>query len=145
MIYRLEKLILAGSGDKKRLVSEAPLIKQYFSDNLHLFNTGDINDKNILTQIHNMKHLFESDLNKYYDKVIQEIQEMILIADDKLLFGLEEINKSLKVKGIKKIIYSDEINKSQLDLDADGNCEIVVIPSHKLKIIGIEIIGIKWF
>ena len=91
-----------------------------------------------------MRFLFESDLNKYYDKVINEIKDIMLIADDKLLFGFEEINKSIKINEIKKIICSEEI-KSQIDIDAYINCEIVIIPSYKLKEIGINIIGIKWF
>ena len=142
----VEKLILAGPGDKKRMVAESPLITQYFpSDSMEVVNTGDINERNIISTIHNMRHLFEKDINQYYDKILNEIQNLMVIADDKLLFGIDEINKSLSEKGVQKIICDEEVI-DKLNLDTDDSCEIVKIPSYKLKQVGgIQVIGIKWY
>lgn len=139
--YTIEKLIIAGPGDKKKLIVNHPLVLQYFKNKLHIMNTADLNEKNIIETIYSMKELFEEDLDKYYDKFVDEINELMILDIDKLLFGLEEIMDALDKKQIHKIIMTDNYD---IPLMYD-KCELIKLPSYKLKQIGLDIVGIKFY
>jgi len=142
--HLIEKLIIAGSGDKKNMLAQDELVQQYFKTKLAIMNTSDLNDQTIYETINNAKELFESNSNNKEDEIIDYVKHLLEMADDKLVFGVNEINSGLKNSELQQIITDEETLKS-LDITKDSKCEIKLVSKSRLLKIGINVIGMKWY
>lgn len=144
----IEKLIISGPAEKKMLLSQNELIQQYFnnkmSNKLILLDTPEINDQTIYETIDIVKQLFDETINNKNDDILNDIKKLMEMADEKLIFGILEIEECAKYGELKQIIISEElINK--INISDNTKCEIIIIPRCKIEKIGLDIVGIKWY
>lgn len=139
----IEKLIIAGPGEKKRALSQDELVNKYFNNNIILQNTGDVTDQIIFETINNTRELFDLKKSNEEDNIFQEIDDLLNGDIDKLVFGMEEINECLSNNELEKIVTDEETAK--LLLNDNNNCEIIIVPLNKLNKTGLDIVGIKYY
>jgi peptide chain release factor subunit 1 len=137
----IEKLIIAGPSEKKNMLCQDPIVQQYFKNNIIMMNMDNVNDKTIFELIDKTKSIFEENKNSYEDAILEEIRELMMQASEKLVYGFIEVLKLLKTNELKQIITDKESAK----LFKDSNCEVIIISSHKLKVMGINVIGLRFF
>lgn len=140
----IEKLIIAGPSEKKILLAKNELIKQYFANKIVLLNTPDLNDQTINETLNGIRELFNSENDNNDDIALENIITLMSLADDKLIFGIDEINECLKNNEIRDLITNPE-TMSKLNITQNTKCNIRVIDNIKLNKIGIDIVGIKWY
>jgi hypothetical protein len=133
----IEKLVIAGPSKKKNLLSNNELVQQYFKDKMELLTAPN------LDFIYNSISIFDSEKDKYETKIIEEIQDLIQLNPDKLLFGMDEIQEAYNNFELKEIIM-DEQKMNELNLKDNKVTKIIKISSNKLNVIGIDMIGVKW-
>ena len=133
--YVVEKLVIAGPGDKKKLLYENELITQYFHNKLAIVTVEDMSDKTITS----LKYLFESDIATFYDKLVKEVQEMMQVDYDRLLFSFDEIVESQ----VKRVICEDTPAYHELFHSIDA--EIVYVPSDYMKQLGLSLVGVRFY
>lgn len=141
--HLIEKLIIAGPGDKKKLLAQDELVNKYFGNNIIIRNTSDVTDQIIFEMINQTRDIFNSKGNNDEDEILNYINNLMMNDVDKLVFGIDEVNECLINNELQQIVTDNEtiqlINKNT------NNCEIVIIPIEKLKKIGLDIIGIKYY
>ena len=142
--YLIEKLIIAGPSEKKTMLSQNELVKKYFNNKITLLNTPDLNDQTIVETINNTKQLFDSNVNVQDDMAINNILNLMSMGDDKLVFGIEEINTCLINNDLQELITIPDHMKI-LGISKNNKCNIRIIDNIKLNKIGIDIVGIKWY
>lgn len=142
--HLIEKLIIAGPGDKKKLLAQDDLVIKYFRDNIIIKNTSDVTDQIIFETINQSRSLFESKESNDEDDIIDYINDLMINDIDKLVFGIKEINECVINNDLCKIVTDNEtielINKND-----NSNCEIIIIPIEKLKKMGLDVIGVRWY
>ena len=133
----IERLIIAGNGEKKILLTQNALIQQYFKDKIITRNTAKITDEVIFNTINDV----DFNINDKNYLVINNIKELMSLADDRLIFGLNEINNNLN--DLREIITSESIKNTLHSVNK--KCQITILPDYELEKIGVNIIGIKWY
>ena len=134
------KLIIAGSGKKKNRLGENDLILQYFKNKITLLTIAEINEETIKNTINNIN--FDIESNNKFDVILNDIQNLISQANDKLVFGIREINKNLR--NLEKIIIIENLRK-EINSNINSKCQIIEVPDYKLEKLGLNAIGIKWY
>lgn len=145
--YLIDKLYVAGSGNKKILLSESETVKKYFSNKIHIINTGNINQSTITDTINYCNELFKDNNINKESTIVDKIKNMMVTDIDKLVFGIEEINYSLQNNELESIITTEDV-KQYLDLKLLENnckCKLKILSENMIKEIGIDIIGIKFY
>jgi len=145
--YVIEKLVIAGPSSKKNLLAKNELVKQYFNDKHQLLKTGDLNDSVVHETLDDIRNLIDISDDTKSDNIIEKVNDMLMIADDKLVFGVDEISHCLKYNELREIIVSDKETNIIKDIEAICNdkCIVHIIAHEKLCRLGINIIGIKWY
>ena len=142
--HLIEKLIIAGPGDKKKLLAQDELVNKYFGNNIIIKNTSDVTDQVIFETINNTRDLFDSKENNDEDEILNYINDLMMNDVDKLVFGIEEVNECLTNNELHQVVTDNEtiqlINKND-----DNSCEILIMPIEKLNKIGLDAIGIRWY
>lgn len=133
---KINKLIISGPSTKKTLLIETPLIKQYF-------NRKNNNEPIIINceydnDINSIKHLFDENVQQCEDDTIKYIQTLLATADERMLFGIDEINR----EHVSEIITDNETIKL---LNISDKTVVKIISKERLDRIGIKCIGIKYF
>ena len=140
----INSLIIAGSGDKKSKLLENDSIQKYFKSKdkiLDTINISSISSENINSALNQCIDIFNKNkFKKHYD-TIDKVKELILVDDNRLVFGEKEILEN--IDSLKEIIISEEINFDPKG--ASSKCLINIVPSFILKEIGIKCVGIKWY
>ena len=142
--YLIDKLIIAGPSKKKHKLAENELIHQFFKNKIELITTSNLNEDTIYQVINSSTSIFDSEQNKQELKIIEEIQDIITLNPDKLVFGIEEIGESYSNFELEKIIISEQDLKL-LTLQENNVTQIIKISDDKLDKLGFNMIGIKWY
>ncbi|ARF11430.1 eukaryotic peptide chain release factor subunit 1 [Klosneuvirus KNV1] len=142
--YLINKLIIAGCGEKKYLLSNNSLIQQYFNDRLILINIANTNDEIIHQTIQSTINIFNQDKDNYYDKILDNIQDLMITNSDKLVFGFDDVIESINIFELEKIIIDESLKDMFNELEL-CKTELILIPSYKINKSGLNIIGIKWY
>lgn len=140
----IDQLIIAGNGDKKVLLKESDLLKQYFKD-IILLNTTEINDEVIHKTI--QEYNFGDFESKEHMIIINNIQKMMTLDDKKLLFGISEITTELHNNSVN-IIYCSDIETdfiNNFNSYFHNQCDFIIIPHSLITKIGINIIALKYY
>ncbi|QKF94138.1 peptide chain release factor eRF1/aRF1, partial [Fadolivirus algeromassiliense] len=140
----VEKLIIAGPSNKKNYLKDDQLIQQYFKSNLVIMNTAELNDQTIYDTLIESHKYFDEENDKYYNSILDKLQEMMTFADERLLIGVDELLIAVKENMVKEIYVSDEINDLFEEIELN-KCEKITIPSSYTNKIGINAFGIKWY
>lgn len=142
----IDKLFIAGSGKKKKLLAETELVKQYFSNKINLINTSDVNDQTIYETINNCNILFHNNESEKETRIIEKIKNLMINNVDQLVFGIIEINNALLNCELQEIIITEE-HKHNIDLELVSNSKIKlhIVSFNIIKDIGIDCIGVKFF
>ena len=141
--YLVNNIIIAGPGQKKHFLNENNLIQQYFKNKIRIITTNELIEEEIFKTINNCKEFFDFDINNYSNKILNEIKDLMIKADDKLVFGIREITEGLNTNTLQKVIIDEELEN--IIQEPINKCEIIKIPTNKMKELGINIIGIKWY
>ena len=139
----IEKLIIAGPSEKKNMLSDDMLIQQYFKDKMILMTMDNVNDQSIFEIIEKSKIVFKENKNEYEDKILEKINELMMQASDKLVYGSKEVLKLLETQDLEQIITDEESSKL-FDI-TESKCELIIISAHKLKTIGINVFGLRYY
>lgn len=142
--YSIDKLIIAGPGNKKNYLKEDPLVEQYFKNNLVIMNTQELNETTIYETLNECHKYFNEENNKYYSEILDHIQDMMTMADERLLFGIDEIINAIKENMIKVLYVADGIDNVFDGIDLN-KCNKISIPDTHINKIGIDVVGIKWY
>jgi peptide subunit release factor 1 (eRF1) len=140
----VKKLIIAGPSNKKNYLKENELIQQYFKNDLILMNTSELNEQNIYQILNECHKYFNEEDNKYCDLIFDKLQNMMISADERLLFGIDELLCAINESIIAEVYVSEEMNKTFENMEL-GKCIKIVIPNNYMNKIGISAIGIKWY
>jgi len=141
--YLIDKLIIAGPSKKKMQLADNVLVQQYLKNKIELITTSNLNDDTIYNIINNTTSIFDSEKDKYETKIIEEIQNLLTLNPDKLLFGQEEIMEAYNGFELEKIIICEQDSET-LNLDIKST-QIIRISSNKLNEIGFNMVGVKWY
>lgn len=140
--YLIERLLICGPSGKKNLLAQNILVQQYFHDKLELVTTSVLNDKTIYKIINQTRVVFDIQKDEYETSVIDEIQNLMMNADDKIVFGVDEIIESYNNHELQKIIMNEN---DQLEIKENDVCQIIKLSTNKLEEMGLNIVGIKWY
>lgn len=141
---KYEKIIIAGSGDKKNLLANDELVQQYFKGKIIIQNTNDLNDQTINKNLTECYKYFDIDADTKNNNMITKIQNLLATDPDKLVFGTDDILNCLVNNELEMLITTEEIF-SELDKSIINNCKVFTMPKSKLDELGIDLVGIKWY
>lgn len=136
----LEYLFIIGNGEKKKLLYENILVKEYFGTIIKMITINEISEETVKNTIYDQNIFTKYDINNK-NLIINEIEELLLKDYDKLLFGVKEINEN---KNEIKKIYID-IKKIKDLNDINPKCEIIDLEETIIKRINLDAIGIKYY
>lgn len=144
----IEGLILAGPSLEKNDVLNNELIQKYFSDKiLSVIPTPEITDETVYNVYERCYDYIASDIDKYEFDICKDINNLVTIASDKLLFGDDAI-QGIRDFTIQKIIYfsdlKDEFKKEILDKKYDYELIEIKNLSAQQKLPA-NLIGIKFY
>ena len=141
----IKGLIVGGVGDIKKEIMEQSLFMQYFTNILmKIVSTDSINDETIYDVYNKCLDVLSSYDVKLINSTIKEIKWLISKADDKLIFGIDEIINNLNECSIKKIIISEDLKDDEKMSVLIKSVEYVVVPHSLIETYG-GIVGIKYF
>ena len=109
-----------------------------------MLNTSELTEQIIHETLQDCHKYFDEESDNKYNNIINKLQQLISTADDRLLFGFEEIVQAIQENTIKEIYISDEL-ANQFDHLELNKCELIIIPDQYFSKIGINIIGITWY
>lgn len=132
-IHTVSRLVILGPSSKKTLLSESSLVRQYFSGKIVTVD-AEILDYSKLDSIFEDAGRDENQLG------VDRINELLAIADDRLLFGVDEINEG---KGDVAEVITDKDTMKRLKVG--DKCKITIIDKDSLDRIGIRCLGLKWY
>ena len=136
-ILQIEGIILAGPGEMKYKVQNE--LKNLLKEKIIKVMTVDnLNFDEILLK--SLEYLEDNDLKEEKNE-INEIEDLIRINTDQIVFGMKEVNEYYKNFMLKKIIISSKYEKQFKEI---GKCKIIIIKSHLLEKYG-HMVGIKWY
>ncbi|AYV75970.1 MAG: peptide chain release factor 1 eRF1 [Terrestrivirus sp.] len=146
-MYIVKGFVIGGVGDFKHEVINNDIFQQYFSSKiLRIVSTEEINDGTVYDVYNKCIDILGSfDINNV-NKIINEIKILITNADDKLIFGKDDIMNELKSYQLKKLIISDQLfdtyknDITQIIYDY----ELHIVPHNMIEIYG-GILGIKYY
>lgn len=146
-VCSVKGLIIGGVGDIKYEIMNHDIFQQYFSSKvLRIVSTDEIDDSTVYDVYNKCIDILGSfDINSV-NKIINEIKMLIANADDKLIFGKDDIMNELKSYQLKKLIISDqlyEIHKNDI-VQISYDYELHVVPHNMIEIYG-GILGIKYY
>jgi len=142
--HLVEKLIIAGPSEKKNMLAQDELVKKYFNTKITLLNTPNLNDQTIIETINSTRQLFDSDNDNQDNIAIDNVLNLMALGDDKLVFGIQEICVCLVNNSLQELITNPD-NMQLLTIKKNNKCNIRVIDNFKLKKLGLDIVGVKWF
>lgn len=141
--YLIERLIICGPSYKKKLLADNDLVKQYFHDKLELVTTSVLNEQTIYEIIDQSRTIFDTQRQEQETKIVKEIQDLITINPDKLVFGKEEIIEAYKNHELQKLVINEL--ETELVLKENDVCQIIRLSTNKLNELSLHHVGVKWY
>lgn len=139
-IYLVDELVIAGPTDLKKEIIETDIINRYFKDRvLKTVNTDVIDDTTITKIIESTPEIAKSNSVKYE----KELNEILRIQPDLLVFTKEQIKTEIEIGSLKKVFIKTDMMK-EFDEYRNDKCKFIPISTDFLNIYG-GIIGIKWY
>jgi len=141
---KIMNIVFCGPAEFKIELSKHKLISSYFDSNtIHVLTMNDIN----LPMIHN---LVESLDDASEIDTINHIRSLISNADDRLVFGMDEIQEMLECRMIGVLYVYHELNLNininiNININNDYGCQIVRIKSRMIMNDYDGIIGVKFY
>lgn len=136
----IKQLIIAGPSEKKNLLRNSDLIIKYFDKIVSTVITPKITTNNINEILCKISNNLDND----DDKIIKRIEELLFLADDKLVFSIEEIQELLNCNSLNELILCREI-EHLIEIPKDTKCRVTKIDQIKIKKIGLDIVGVKFY
>ncbi len=142
-------ILVGGPAQMKRKVVEYSETQKMLGNHiLKIVDTPEISTSVVWDVYENCIDVISNTEDKEALHLIEEIRDMISIADQKLVFGMDEVIFGLENCMLKKVLISSELEKGMMDriekLNTYG-CEIIRTNPLNYKSIGIDTIGIKWY
>lgn len=134
---KVTNIVFCGPAEFKKELSDHKLINTYFK-HVHIITMSELNYQLIIDTITNYDDPTEID-------TVEQIRNMIRVADDKLVFG-DELSLMIRMRLLSTLYVHHEIqiDKLRTELDIDYDIEIVKIKSNMIKDYGC-VIGIKFY
>jgi peptide subunit release factor 1 (eRF1) len=139
-ISKVKYLIFCGSAQFKKELSEHKLITGLFTS-VYTLNMEELNYDLILKSINDF------DSNSPNEKrIVEKIKFMIEMADDKLVFGIDDILEHIRTCEIKTIYISQNLDELIRDIESmrTYEFEIIKLKSNMINDFG-GIIGEKFY
>lgn len=139
-VLNVNKLVIAGPSGKKKLLLENELVQQYFYGNVMTLVTDKLTDKTICDTLDMISNSNEENMQTVVDNI-----KILMNNDiDKLVFGIYDVIDSLKIGELEYVVVSDDI-VDHLNDKLSEKCKLIIITSGKLKRIGLDVVGVKWY
>lgn len=138
--------LIGGPANMKNEVVQSPLYQQYFKQiPLLVVDTINIYNESLMYLINNKLCILNNNLNITQQKYIEtEINELLELSSDLLLFGINECIDAYNNKVLKKIYISQQLYNKLSNTFIYHHTEIIITNLKMLKLYG-DIIGIKFF
>ncbi len=143
----IKGLIVGGVAGIKKEIMDEEIFQQYFSQKvMRVVNTEVINDLTVYDVYNKSCDLLSKLDMKAVSQIIDEIKNLIIDADDTLVFGIDEIVEGIGNYSIKKVIISENIidNYNYLTKNKLYDYEIHIVPDNLINEYG-GIIAIKYY
>lgn len=145
--YLINGLLIGGPSRVKYDVTTNELFKKYFQSKLiGVVNTEELNETTISSIYSANIELFVTDEKRCGIIVFNEIDNLIKINCDRLVFG-KDVLKALHKCMLEKLIINDSLDQDHIDkikYMVKYNCEIIIAPSELMCNYG-NTIGIKFY
>lgn len=141
-------IILAGPAHLKRSVAEDPQFQQYFNL-LKVVPTDKVDDATIYKISEQCYDVICSEEQKEDLQLVNRIEEMVALADDKLIFGYDEAIDNLSMCMLETVVISSKVERMDelLGVSANGtsSCKIKIVDEYLMNKLGVDIVGIRWY
>ncbi len=147
--YAVTGILIGGPANLKNRVREHPLVVQYLDKIiLKVIDTTEIHDGLVNDIYDTNEYIFMQNDEKESVTVLDKIKDLMRVADDKLLFGFQEIVDEMKACMVASVIISEgipEVQKEEIRKLNTYGCTITEIKKGLMKGLGIDIVGIRFY
>lgn len=142
-------LVIAGPASLKIKVSKHRLIRSYLGDKiLKIVNIPTIDDTSVWTVYDMCRSEFANAEDREALEYISQLQDMIRNADQKLVYGIDNIMEQISMYMLQSLIIpknTPEDIKRILKERAEYGCKIIEARPSLLNTLVVNCIGIKWY
>jgi len=143
--YNCIGLIMCGPSELKHKVMKEDLFVQYFNNKVMKVIDCEMYDGIIHKLIENSKETIINYSNKKYKEQLELIINLIRNADDKLVFGIDNVIEEFK-NCMLEYLYIDNCFKEKYeDIIKNSNYQLKVIWGNLEIETGINVIGVKYW
>jgi peptide subunit release factor 1 (eRF1) len=142
-------IIVGGPAQMKQKVIDLPENKKMLGHSIKkVVDTAEINNTTVWNVYEKCIDIITNNEENDAIILIQDIKNMMNLADNRLIYGINDVINNLQSCSIQKLLISSnidsEIKKNIFLLNTYG-CIIIETNPLNYKSIGIDIIGIKWY
>lgn len=138
----IKNILIAGNANiKKKVIKHSEYIKYFEKITVGLITTDTIDKIKPIEIFKDNQELFNPNLT-----IVSKIKKLIEVADDKLVFGLDECIAALEGGFLESLALSDVSNDTQDEINTiaqENGCSVTILDFDIME--GINMIGIKWF
>lgn len=143
--YLISSIVLGGPAELKYSVRKHAEYKKYFDNmTVNIVDTPELNE----TTIHNVYEKSSTELctegNKETSMVIEKIKDMMTDANEKLVFGQNEVLENLKNCMLETILINDKQYVDMVNHLNTYGCKVLV-NTKSIGVDDIDIIGIRYY
>ena len=141
----VKDMVIAGPANIKKELYNKELVQQFFTGKIKKFvDTDNIHDGTVWEVFDKSLDVFTTKELDYERNITNEVKQLMMDADDKLIFGYDEVMKLHNECMLSKlVVINNEEFFEELARDNSYGCDIVHCV-YNLQEYG-KVIGIKWY
>lgn len=141
----VKDMVIAGPANIKKELYNKDLVQQFFTSKIKKFvDTDNIHDGTVWEVFGKSLDVFTTKELDCERNITEEVKQLVLDCDDKLVFGYDDVMKLHQDCMLNKLIVINcEEFFEELQRDNNYGCEIVHC-AYNLQEYG-KVIGIKWY
>jgi len=141
----VKDMVIAGPANIKKELYNKELVQQFFAGKIKKFvNTDNIHDGTVWEVFDKSLDVFTTKELDYERNITEEVKQLVLDCDDKLVFGYDEVMALYNDHILSKlIIINNEELFEQVKQNNQCGCEIIHCV-YNLQEYG-QVVGIRWY
>jgi len=144
--YLCEGLVVAGPSELKHKVMQDELFQQYFSNKVLKIIDCEMTENIIFKLIEISKSSIDNLINNDFKKKVEIVQDLIREADDKLVFGSQNIMEELSNCALEYLFVDskifDNFEEEIINLNTYG---VEIIVGDLMSEIRLDMVGVKFW
>jgi peptide subunit release factor 1 (eRF1) len=147
----IDTIILSGPASRKKELYNNSTFKQFLGPYVSKFvNTREIDKVNPLTIYNKSLDVILNQHDKNVMKLVGDIEDLINIGSDKLIFGIDETISNMESCMIKSLLINSNLDnglKQQINELNTYDCEILEFDSDSTEtiLIDYDVVGVRWY